>query len=161
MSLYFTRKGADRITRERAELTEKLRATQAQKGEAAEVGGNQWHDNFSFEQLSRDEQMLNAQIATLNQKIRDMYVIDAPPADTSKLRIGHLAVFNVEGESKEYLIGGYEDSEPDAAPPVVSYLAPLVRRFIGKEEGHTEQIELGGQLKTVTLEEIRRPEPGG
>src|SRR5258708_6166435 len=105
----------------------KLKTTQGQKGEAAEVGGNQWHDNFAFEQLMRDEQMINTQIAELNEKIGQMAIVEAAPEDTDKLRIGHLVVLNVDDETKEYLVGGFEDSEPEATPPVISYLAPLIR----------------------------------
>jgi len=159
--LYFTRAGADRITRRKLELMDKLKKTQGQKGEAAEIGGNQWHDNFSFEQLMREEQMLNAQIAEINEKMSQMAVLDEAPDDTTQLRIGHIAVFDVGGELKTYLVGGYEDSEANVNPPVISYLAPLARPFIGREQGYTTRITLAGKLKQVTLEDIRLPEKGG
>ncbi|MBI3952495.1 MAG: hypothetical protein HY336_00895 [Candidatus Doudnabacteria bacterium] len=136
---------------------DKLKATQGQKGEAAEVGGNVWHDNFTFEQLMRDEDMINAQIAEVNRKIGQMVVIDQPPESTDKLRIGHMALVSIEGELREYLVGGFEDSEPTASPPVISYLAPLIQPFIGKEEGHSVKIDVGGKRKQVTLERIRMP----
>ena len=153
--LYFTKKGADRITRQKLELMDKLKATQAQKGEAAIVGGNQWHDNFSFEQLTRDEDMINKQIAQVNEKIGRMVVLDEAPKDTDKLRIGHLVVLDVEGETREYVVGGFEDSEPNEVPPVISYLAPLVSKLIGKEVGESVVVELGGRRKTVEIQEIR------
>ncbi len=159
--LYFTRIGAERIMRRKQELFDKLKNIQSQKGEAAEVGGNQWHDNFSFEQLMRDEQMVNAQITELNQKISDMAVIDEVSVDTSKLRIGHLAVLDVGGETKTYLIGGFEDSDPNSVPPVISYLAPLVRSFIGKEQGHTVLLRIAKTDTQVTLEKIQLPQKGG
>lgn len=155
--LYFTRAGADRITRQKNELLNKLKATQGQKGEAAEVGGNQWHDNFSFEQLTRDEQMLNRQIADINEKMSQMTIVDEAPADISKLRIGHIAVLDVDGEQLVYLVGGYEDSDPKTTPPVISYLAPLISRFIGKEQGFTSRVPIANKIKQVTLEEIRMP----
>ncbi len=153
--LYFTRAGADRITRQKQELISKLKSTQGQKGEAAEIGGNQWHDNFSFEQLMREEQMLNAQIAEINEKIGNMTVVDEAPVDIDKLRIGHIAVLDVEGEPKTYLVGGFEDSDTSADPPVISYLAPLIRQFIGKEQGHAAKVQIAGKLKQVTLEDIK------
>ncbi len=157
--LYFTREGAKRIRQQKHDLREKLRSTQNQKGEAAEVGGNQWHDNFSFEQLSRDEQMINKQITEINEKIGQMVVIDEPPRDTNRLRIGHRATLEIDGEKKTYLVGGYEDSNTESNPPVISYLAPLISQFIGKEEGDTAQVLTIGERKTVTLVEIKFPEP--
>ena len=159
--LYFTGAGADRITRRKQELMDKLKKTQGQKGEAAEIGGNQWHDNFSFEQLMREEQMLNAQIAEINEKMSQMVVVDEAPTDITQLRIGHIAVFDVEGEMKTYLVGGYEDSEANTDPPIISYLAPLARPFIGKEQGYVTRITLGGKPKQVTLEDIHLPKKGG
>lgn len=153
--LYFTRAGADRITRQKQELVNKLRSTQGQKGEAAEIGGNQWHDNFSFEQLCREEQMLNTQIAEINEKIGNMTVVDEAPTNIDKLRIGHIAVLDVEGEAKTFIVGGFEDSDTNFNPAVISYLAPLIRQFIGKEQGHTVKVQIAGKLKQVTLEEIR------
>ena len=152
--LYFTRSGVERIARQKQELFEKLKSIQGQKGEAAEVGGNQWHDNFSFEQLSRDEQMLNAQIREINEKTSNMVVVDEAPADISKLRIGHIATLDVDGEIKTYLVGGFEDSDTDVNPPIISYLAPLVRPFIGQEQGHTVRLQIAGNSKRVTLEDI-------
>lgn len=154
-NLYFTRTGADRIMRRKNELFAKLKSTQGQKGEAAEVGGNQWHDNFSFEQLMRDEQMINSQISDLNKKIAEMVVVDEAPTDTNKLRIGHIAVLDVDGEAKTYQVGGFEDSEVSTDPPIISYLAPLIRQFIGKEQGHTARVQIAGKLKRVTLEDIQ------
>jgi len=152
--LYFTRTGADRIMRQKQELRDKLKSTQGQKGEAAQVGGNQWHDNFSFEQLTRDEQMINAQLAEINEKTSDMVVMDEVSSDITKLRIGHIAILDVEGEQKTYRVGGFEDSDSAVDPPVISYLAPLIRQFIGKEQGYVVRVQIAGRIKQVTLEEI-------
>lgn len=155
--LYFTRSGADRIVRRKVELQDMLRRTQGQKGEAAETGGNQWHDNFSFEQLVREEQMLNTQIAEISGKINAMVVAPEAPEDTSRLRIGHIAVLGVDGVIKTYLVGGFEDSDAVLDPPVISYLAPLIQPFIGKEEGEVQGVTVDGRTKQVTLREIRLP----
>lgn len=155
VKLYFTRSGADRIMRRKGELFSKLKLTQGQKGEAAEIGGNQWHDNFSFEQLCREEQMLNTQISEINAKISEMVVVEDAPVDTTQLRIGHIAVLDVDGEVKTYQVGGFEDSEASTNPPIISYLAPLIRPFIGKEQGHTVKLQIAGSLKQVTLDDIQ------
>jgi transcription elongation GreA/GreB family factor len=155
--LYFTRSGADRIVRRKTELLERLRNVQRQKGEAAEIGGNQWHDNFSFEQLVRDEHVLNTQIAEINEKINAMVIAPEAPVDTDRLRIGHVAVLDVGGKKKRYLVGGFEDSDAAADPPVISYLAPLIRPFIGQEVGDAQRVAVGGRTKQVTLQKIFLP----
>jgi transcription elongation GreA/GreB family factor len=157
--LYFTRKGADRIAKQRQALIDEFIDKQGQKGEAAEVGGNQWHDNFAFEQLSRDGDMLTTQIRIISEKIRNMMVVDDAPRDTSRLRIGHQVRLTVGQEEKICVVGGYEDSEPESTPPIVSYLAPMVAKLIGKEEGDSVEVTIGGQLKEITIVEISLPKP--
>jgi transcription elongation factor GreA len=155
--LYFTRAGADRITRQKEELVEKLKEAQLRKGEAAGAA-HDWHDNADYEQAQRDEAQINGQLATINGTMSDMVVIDRVSPDTSKLRLGQIAVLEVGGETKTYLIGGYEDSDPNADPPVISYLAPLVARLIGKEEGDSIKVAIAGDMKLVTLVGIRLPD---
>lgn len=153
--LYFTRAGRDRIIRQQQELFDNLRSIQKQKGESVTTGGNEWHDNFSFEQLTLKEQMISAQISEINEKIDRMFVVEEIATNTNKLRIGHLAVLDVEGETKIYLVGGFEDSDTNANPPVISYLAPLISQFIGEERGFVAEVQIEGELKRVVLQDIK------
>jgi transcription elongation GreA/GreB family factor len=114
--------------------------------------------------LKREEQMINQQIAAINDKMRNMLVLDQVATDTSRLRIGHVAMLEIEGESQlqAYRIGGFEDFDPDSDPQVVSYLAPLVAQFIGEKTGYIAFVETGvSQSKKVTLLEIWLPPKGG
>src|SRR3989344_2929887 len=158
MALYFTRKGADRIQRQLKEFEDKLREVQGTKAHMIDVGGDCWHDNAGFEEAVRQEHMANGRIGETRRKIAQMKVIDGPPPNTEKLRIGHVAHLLVDGEERVALIGGYEDSEAETDPPVMSYLAPLVREFIGKEVGDEEAVAVAGVVKTVVLEKIETPE---
>lgn len=153
--LYFTRVGAERIMRQKQQLLEELKSTQKQKGEAVKSGGNEWHDNFSFEQLTLSEQRISVQISEINEKISKMLIIDRVSPDTSRLRLGHVATLNIEGEEKTFLIGGFEDFDMESTPPVVSYLAPIVSQFIGEERGHVAGVEVGGSIKFIMLQDIR------
>lgn len=155
--LYFTRAGAARLQAEKRSLFKELENTQGQKGEAAEVGGNQWHDNFSFEELSRKEQILNRQIRDVNNKINNMVIVEDLNLDTNELRIGHIAVLDVDGERKTVIVGGYGDSDSESDPPTVSYLAELLCQFIGKEQGDVARVRIAGKFKEVTLLDIRLP----
>jgi transcription elongation GreA/GreB family factor len=157
MPLYFTRDGAERLYNQKQELVTRLLSTQRQKGAAAETGGNQWHDNFSFEELSRQEMMLNEQIRAINAKLSEMVVLDRLPFNTSRLRIGFIATLTVDGEHRRLRVGGYEDSDPTLDPPVVSYNAPLVSELMGEEAGFEITINIAGQERHVVLEAINHP----
>lgn len=152
---YFTPAGVRRLEDRRKALADKLREIQGQKGEAAEVGGNQWHDNFSFEDLSRQEMMVNKQLAELSEIENDMVVVWAVPQQTERLSIGHVAVLDFGGEMRVFRVGGYDESDPKTNPQTVAYNAPLLAPFFGEEEGHEEVVQIGNVRTHATLEEIR------
>ena len=158
-NVYFTPLGARRLQEEKEDLFKKLKDVQSQKGEAAETGGNQWHDNFSFEDLCRQESMLNAQISQLNALFQKMIVVDAIPTQAHTLTIGHVAVLEIDGVTRRIRVGGYGDSLPDLDPPLISYLAPMIKSFIGMEIGAEEDVVLGGVKKHIELVDIELEEP--
>jgi len=97
-----------------------LRHAQSQKGEAAEVGGNTWHDNFTFEDLVRQEAMLNRRLADLFE-VQKQATIVQKPASTKVLSIGHVATLeDVEsGKERTVAVGGYGETDLHSVPPTV------------------------------------------
>ena len=47
-SVYVTRNGFELLNQRLADAVAKLKHAQSQKAEAADVGGDNWHDNFAF-----------------------------------------------------------------------------------------------------------------
>lgn len=157
-SIKITREGYSRLMQRKLELFEQLKEVQGKKGEAAEVGGNVWHDNFSFEDLGRQEMMLNKRIADLNMQISRAEMVEAPISE-KYLQIGHIAVLSLDdAEERQYEIAGFGETDLNANPPKVEYLAPIVRSFVGKEEDTTAKVEIGGKTRRITLVEIMRKE---
>lgn len=134
----------------------KLKDVQAQKGEAAEVGGNQWHDNFSFEQLCRDEVVANKQISDVSKQLSQVIEVSASPVDVETLKIGHIAHLYIEedDETKIVIVGGLCESDLTVNPQVIEYIAPLLLPFFGQSEGYEHKIQLRGGTRTVVLEKI-------
>ena len=153
-----TQEGYRKLTLRKQEFFDKLRETQGKKGEAAESGGDGWHDNFSFEQLCHQEMMDNRRIADISIQIRRAELVDNPINDEF-LQIGHIAFFEFDdGEEREYEIAGYGESDLSAIPQKVEYLAPIVRKFIGTEIGTSAKVEIGRKVRQITLVEIKRKE---
>ncbi|MCA9390944.1 MAG: hypothetical protein KC582_01690 [Candidatus Magasanikbacteria bacterium] len=152
---YFTKEGFARILDERERVIKKLRDAQFQKGEASETGGNQWHDNFAFEDLCRQEDQLNNQLGKIGELIKNALVFEEVSEDLTHLSIGQIAVLDVDGTRKEFFVGGYGDSDMKTFPQVVSYLAPMVKPFIGMSIGAEAEVFVAGSCKTVTLIGIR------
>lgn len=157
-SIIVTKEGYNRLLQRKIELFEQLKEIQGKKGEAAEVGGNVWHDNFSFEELCRQEMMLNKRIADLSEQINHAKMVESPTSDEF-LQIGHIAVLLLDDEEeRQYEIAGFGENDLNANPPRVEYLAPIVRNFVGKEIDATANVKIGGKTRRITLVEILRKE---
>lgn len=149
-----TQTGHTKLISLKRELFDRLKTIQGKKGEAAEVGGNQWHDNFSFEDLCRQEVMLNKRISEVSQQISTATIV-GPPSNNEFLQIGHIAIFELEdGEEREYEIAGFGESDLKSTPQKVEYLAPIVRALIGKEIDTSVKVSIGGKIREITLVEI-------
>lgn len=157
-SVKVTRNGYNRLIAKKQELFDQLKETQGKKGEAAEVGGNVWHDNFSFEDLCRQEMMLNKRIADISAQISRSEFVEGPVGNQF-LQIGHIALLEFDdGEEREYEISGFGETDLNANPPKVEYLAPIVRKFVGAEIDTSADVEIGGKVRKITLVEIKRKE---
>lgn len=74
----------EKITREKFEklkddikdLESRLKNILSQKRYAFEVGGDGWHDNASFEDLMRQEQMMRSRTSKLKSLLNEVEVID-------------------------------------------------------------------------------------
>ena len=153
-----TRNGYNKLVLRKKEFFDQLKKVQGKKGEAAEVGGNVWHDNFAFEELGRQEMMLNKKIADVSLQINSAEIVQHPVND-QLLQIGHIAVFEFDdGEERKYEIAGFGESDLSINPPKVEYLAPVVKKFIGTEINTSFKVEIGGKIRGITLIEILRKE---
>lgn len=158
--IFVTKKGLQALEAKRIELMGKLKAVQGQKGEAAEVGGNVWHDNFAFEELVRQENTLNKQLRDTRKELDAVKMVSDTPSDTETLQVGHIAHLYIEDDdtTKVFVVGGYGESDLNAEPPIIEYNAPILKPFFGQEEEYEAIIQLGGVCKNVVLEtiELRR-----
>ncbi len=153
-----TRVGLQLLEKQRLTLMDRLKFVQSQKGEAAEVGGDGWHDNFAFEDLVRQENMLNRQILDATQLVKNAEVVPNTPPDTKTLQVGHVITLYIEDddETKEVIVSGFGESNLHITPQVIDYNAPLIYPFFGHEEGYEADIRLGSVEKHVVLETIRQ-----
>ncbi len=156
-----TSRGLKLLFAKKKDLISQLKHIQSQKGEAAEIGGNQWHDNFAFEDLVRQETAKNKQIADISLIIQNAEVVEESPKDCSVLRVGHLATLLFDnGEEKTFFVAGYGESDLSANPKKIEYLSPLIKDFFEQPEGTETEIELSGIKRLVVLSKISRSAKG-
>lgn len=156
--VYVTKIGLGLLNQRLEDAVGKLKFAQSQKAEAADVGGDNWHDNFAFEDLLRQEMMHNKQITDI-RAIQDKLILVEDPQSTSIVQIGHIIkVEDENGSSKEFRVGGYGETNLHTIPPTLEYGAPVISQFMGTSVGAEVDVQIRGKLTSYLLVEIRKEE---
>jgi hypothetical protein len=141
-----------------ADAVEKLKYAQSQKAEAADVGGDNWHDNFAFEDLLRQEMMHNKQIADI-RAIQNQLILVEYPRDIDTVQIGHIiTVEDEEASVKDFRVGGYGETNLQSTPPTLEYGAPVISPFMGMSVGAEADVQIRGKITSLLLTQIRMEE---
>lgn len=139
-----------------AEVEKKLREVLSQKGDAYVDGGNGWHDNFAFEELTRQEGVLGRQLSEMSELITRSIRTPLKPVENSHLSIGHIATLeDDEGNVNTYEIVGYGESDTTSTPPKIEYRAPIIAQFFDASVGAEAEVKIAGKIKHLTLIEIK------
>ena len=149
--LYFTRRGLKKLQEEVHRLERKLREIQAQTGEAAETGGNQWHDNASYESLVIETRAVDRQLSDAHDALNRARIFD-PPANFNKVTIGTNVRILKNGKEMLWKIVGYGESDPSQG--MLAYNTPLALMIMRKEEGDVVSGTIAEQLVEIEILEI-------
>lgn len=146
---FLTKNGLEIAQNKLKELENELGFISSQKGEAAEVGGNTYHDNAAFETLVRKEQMILSDIKNLRDIINTAEIIEEKP-DGEKVGIGSVVAVKFEdGREAEYKIVGLFESDPPKNH--ISYETPLGSALMGAKKGQKREFLAGGEKKVVEV----------
>ncbi len=157
-SVYVTRNGFELLNQRLADAVAKLKHAQSQKAEAADVGGDNWHDNFAFEDLLRQEMMHNKQIADI-RAVQNQLVYVEEPRNTNSVQVGHVITIEDEnGSVKEFRVGGYGETDLHSVPPMLEYGAPVISPFMGMSVGAEVEVQIKGKVISFLLTHIRKEE---
>jgi transcription elongation factor GreA len=152
-SRFLTPNGLEMARKKLKELENELDFVLSQKGEAAQTGGNEWHDNAAFEELVRKEQMLYVRMDELRNIISGAEVVEEKSGN-KKAGIGSVVAVKFEnGREAEYKIVGLMESDPSKNH--VSYETPLGSALMGAKKGQKREFLAGGEKKVVEVLEIR------
>ena len=156
--VYVTRNGIELLNQRLADAVAKLKHAQSQKAEAADVGGDNWHDNFAFEDLLRQEMMHNKQISDI-RAVQSQIALVEPPRGIDLVQIGHIITIEDEsGSPKEFRVGGYGETDLHSLPPMLEYGAPVISPFMGMTIGSEVEVQIRGKVTTFLLTQIRKGE---
>jgi transcription elongation factor GreA len=148
-----TPEGLDKLKKEIEYLSNEKRREVAERiKEAREFGDIS--ENSEYDDAKNEQAMLEARIATLEDKLRSASVIDASELDSNVVRVG--SVVNVKddgGKSLQYTIVG--STEADPSQNRLSNESPVGKALLGRKNGDSVKVQLpNGKTRELKITKI-------
>jgi|GEM_PF-1365860 len=139
-----------------AKLERELEELRVSKAEAAEVGGNAWHENAQFEFIEQEERRLMRQLADTKEVLARAKIVEISETG-SIIQIGSTVVVEWDdGETATVTIRGAHEANPAAG--VISFKSPLGTSLLGASAGDSRTYTVGDRHMTITVRSILRKE---
>ena len=122
-----------------------------QLAEMADVCGDEWHDNFMFEQTVIQVADLEHFINEARGVLKKAILVSAPPSN-GEANIGHRLKARLGEREVNYQIGGHGESDPSVG--LLAYDTPIGKVLLGMKIGEKRNIELGGKNVEIEILEI-------
>ena len=149
-----TPEGLDKLKDEIEHLsTVKRREVAERIKEAREFGDIS--ENSEYDDAKNEQAMLEARIASLEEKLRSASVIDASELDSDVVRVGsHVSVKDEgSGKSLQYTIVG--STEADPSQNRLSNESPVGKALLGRKKGDTAKVTLpNGKVRELKITKI-------
>jgi transcription elongation factor GreA len=148
-----TPEGLDKLKKEIEYLSNDKRREVAERiKEAREFGDIS--ENSEYDDAKNEQAMLEARIATLEDKLRSASVIDASELDSNVVRVG--SVVNVKddgGKTLKYTIVG--STEADPSQNRLSNESPVGKALLGRKNGDAVKVQLpNGKTRELKITKI-------
>jgi transcription elongation factor GreA len=148
-----TPEGLDKLKKEIEYLSNDKRREVAERiKEAREFGDIS--ENSEYDDAKNEQAMLEARIATLEDKLRSASVIDASELDNNVVRVG--SIVNVKddaGKSLKYTIVG--STEADPSQNRLSNESPVGKALLGRKNGDSVKVQLpNGKTRELKITKI-------
>src|SRR3954447_6319867 len=149
-----TPEGLDKLKQEIEYLsTTKRREVAERIKEAREFGDIS--ENSEYDDAKNEQAMLEARIATLEDKLRSASVIDASELSADVVRVGSQVKVTDAGSGKEltYTIVGSTEADPSANR--LSNESPVGQAIVGRKKGDAVKVTLpSGKQRELTVTKI-------
>ncbi len=150
---YFTRRGLAKLHKEIEQLENKLKELQSQTAYVAEVGGDQYHDNASYEMLTIDIRGMDRRLSDAHRCLNQAILIE-PPMNFDKVTIGTCVRIMQDGEEITWEIAGFGESDPNRN--ILAYNTPLASLVMGKHKGEVVSGIIAGKQTKIEVLEISK-----
>jgi len=149
-----TPEGLDKLKDEIEHLsTVKRREVAERIKEAREFGDIS--ENSEYDDAKNEQAMLEARIASLEEKLRSASVINAAELDSNVVRVGSLVSVKDEGSGKslKYTIVGSTEANPSENR--LSNESPVGKGLLGRKKGDAVKVTLpNGKVRELKITKI-------
>lgn len=152
MALLFTQEGLKKLRERIAQLENAIQHLESQTSHVADVGGNQWHDNASYDALLIDIRGADFRLREAHKELNQAQI--APEPDGTKVAIGVTVRIDFSGDEEEWLVGGHGESDPDSN--IIAYDTPLAMLILDKSQGEMVSGNIGGRKVEIRIIEIKK-----
>lgn len=152
MPKYFSSCGLIKYQKKIKKLEEELTNLESQVQNTIEVGGNQWHDNASYELLVQDIAVVNRRLEDAYRDIQGARIIEYPTSVESVV-CGCEVDFLFDGHQDSFKIVAYGDGDIDNNKIV--YEAQIAKVMIGKRKRDKFEAEINDQRKNIEILDIK------
>ena len=150
---YFTRRGIAKLHRAIQELEKKLQDLQSETAHVAEVGGDQWHDNASYDLLVIDIRGMDRRLSDAHEALNKATLVD-PPTNFDKVTIGTRVKIVRDGQEMTLEIVGFGESDPDNN--MLAYNTPIAILIMGKRKGEVVSGTIAGRQTEIDILDITK-----
>jgi len=149
-----TQEGLERLRTELEHLSKEKRAEVADRIKAAREFGD-IAENSEYDDAKNEQAMLEARIASLEEKLRSASVIDSSDLGTDVVRVGSIVHVKDQktGKSTTYTIVG--SAEADPAEAKLSNESPVGKALLGHKRNAIVAVELpNGRKRKLKITKI-------
>src|SRR3954454_11700352 len=133
---------------------EKRREVAERIKEAREFGDIS--ENSEYDDAKNEQMMLEARIASLEEKLRSATVIDQSELDSDVVRVGvTVTVSDDAGKADQFMIVGSTEADPSASPKRLSNESPVGKALLGHRKGDSVEVHLpSGKVRKLSIANI-------
>lgn len=150
MAEYISPEGLEKLKKELEELKTTKRREIAERLEAAKALGD-LSENAEYQEAKEAQSLNEAQIAELEEKLRNIVVIKKPTSSYF-VQVGSTIEVDSAHGRETFTIVGSEEADPVQGK--ISNESPLGRAFLGKKAGDTAEVKTPAGVTAYRVRKI-------
>ncbi|MBU1327112.1 GreA/GreB family elongation factor [Patescibacteria group bacterium] len=135
------------------DLQEDLKLHRQEMGAAIDKG-DEYHDNFAYEEASRQVDIASRMLSEVKQKLYDVVIIE-PRKQVAAIDVGNAVVLRFAGEAEDETFTVLGPDDATQKPGWISYESPLGLMLLGKQPGDQIEYQVSrGNPQYITIKKV-------